>query len=278
MTLNLDGIIQADLEALNQVDDYSANRLPFPALYAFWRNGKNSKPENAEDVNHYGGWAIVGESVENTSITLPEAFARNEYEKDGETKISYTKRTLSLAIFSSRKHWENSDTGAIVSQPIKGYSPRIQYLAALRYDKTSQPVPIVINLDGYQVTYFSDALEQWRKVIRPLIKELTAQKLDYPCFWTQLGTVGKFETREVGKGKNTKKINFVSVYIPENFTAAELGKRFIGVELVRQCAEWKAKSEAWLNFYKNNQTAAPVSANGYPTEAHAEPESDNILF
>lgn len=256
--LNLDGILPTDLEFLAQMDAQSANRLPFPALYAFWRNG-NTALKKQNDASYYGGWAITGEGVTDLGLKLPEDFVMSEYEKNGETKVSYVRRVLTVAIFAKRRWWESKD-GTKFGQPDKGLSPNAQYLAALKYSQNSQPVPIVLNLSGYQVSYFAEAVQAWDKAIAQNIKALTDQKLGAYAFWTTLGTVGEFATRKVGTGSNTKEINFVSAAIPAEFDAKALKARFVGTDLIRQCAAWKQDAKSWLEFYQTQ--AKPV--------AHAE--------
>lgn len=261
--LNLDGVLPTELEFLSQMDSQSANRLPFPALYAFWRNG-NTALKKQNDASYYGGWAITGEGVTELGLKLPEDFVLSEYEKNGETKVSYVRRVLTVAIFAKRRWWENKD-GVKFGQPDKGLSPNAQYLAALKYSQNSQPVPVVLNLSGYQVSYFAEAVQAWEKAIAQNVKVLTDQKLGAYAFWTTLGTVGEFATRKVGTGSNTKEINFVSAAIPAEFDAKALKARFVGTDLIRQCAAWKQDAKTWLEFYQTQSKpvahaeAAPVA-------------------
>lgn len=260
--LDLDGILSTDLELLAQMDEPSANRLPFPALYAFWRNG-NTALKKANDASYFGGWAITGEGVNDMGLKLPEDFVLSEYEKNGETKISYIRRVLTVAIFAKRRWWESKD-GTKFGSSDKGLSPSAQYLAALKVSQSAQPVPVVLNLSGYQVTYFAEAVQAWEKAIAQNIKALTDQKLGGYAFWTTLGTVGEFATRKVGTGSNTKEINFVSAAIPAEFDSKALKARFVGTELIRQWAGWKQDAKTWLEFYQTQKAAVRTKS------AHAE--------
>lgn len=260
--LNLDGVLSTDLEFLAQMDEPSANRLPFSALYAFWRNG-NAALKKQNDASYFGGWAITGEGVNDLGLKLPEDFILSEYEKDGETKVSYIRRVLTVAIFAKRRWWENKD-GVKFGQPAKGLSPNAQYLAALKYSQTAQPVPIVLNLSGYQVTFFKEAVAAWEKTMREHLKELTSQNLGAYAFWFTLGTVGDYATREVGPRGKTKEINFVSAAIPAEWNATALKNRFVGTDLIRQCSAWKQYAKAWLEFYQTQKPAPAAHVEAAP--------------
>ena len=257
MTLDLDGVFTGDLDLLNQQDNQSENRLPFPAAYAFWRNGAPNMKE-VGGVDYFGGFAITEKELPELGIqAMPAQFKRSEYDDEGTLKVSYTSRTLTIAPITQRRIWKDKQKNKY-GTPAKGRSPIAQWLCLLKYDKdASNVIPAVLHFEGWQVTYFQDALKAWQKSIDAHLKEITPQKLGLYAFWLTVGTHGNERlTKEVGEGDNTKKINFVSQVVSDKWDAAMLQARFIGKDNLKRSAELKTKAAQWLDYYKAK--AAPV--------------------
>lgn len=269
----MNGILDSDLTLLGQSDEAGANRLPFSAAYAFWANGQPALKQLG-GVDYFGGWRLPEKGLLEVCSTPPAFLKRAEFEPvQGETKISYTARTLHVAPFAARRWWTDKATKTRFGEPAKGRSPSMQVLAALQISKEGAAVPVVLNLDGWQVTFYQDALKLWRDAVSKHVRELTQQKVDVFAFWLTFGTFGdKPQTRNVGQGKDTKDINPVSAVLPAEWNAAHLKARFVGVDNLRQFAAWKQAAAPWLEFYKHHsiaQDAPPAPPADWPPSDEA---------
>ncbi|TXH46175.1 MAG: hypothetical protein E6Q97_30190 [Desulfurellales bacterium] len=269
----MNGILDSDLALLGQDDDAGANRLPFPAAYAFWANGAPAMKQLG-GVDYFGGWRLPEKGLLEVCPTPPAFLKRAEFDAGQEVKVSYTARTLHVAPFAARRWWTDKNTKTRYGEPAKGRSPSIQILGALQISKEGANVPVVLNLDGWQVTYYQDALKAWRDAITKHIRDLTAQRVDVFAFWLTFGTHGdKPETRRVGQGNVTKDINPVTAVLPAEWDAARLKARFVGVENLRQFAAWKQQAAPWLDHYKH----ASIAQENTPAPAPDWPPSDEAF-
>lgn len=270
---DLDELDQHAIEGLKTAQtDGEGVRLPFPAAYAWVINGDVKQKAQATSCPplYFGGWAMdqesTGELVEAGVIPgYPKGWMSYTGASDRGEYQSIAGRTLSFAPIAKRTRWVTSDGknyGGEFDRD-KGFTRRhIQYLVQM----WSEGAPwgyTVLTAKGYQAQYLLESIAAWDKAISAHRKALNATQIPVSGFVVTVGTVGNTPNFVAVGSTATSKITPVSALIPENLTAEQVAKRFVGKANLRANAEKLAEAAQWLTAWKEPaRAAAPAADDG----------------
>jgi hypothetical protein len=257
-------------ERANEINlnDNDAIRLPFPALYAYWRNGNPQLKQNG-GIHYFGGWAFSDESYEDAVTELgktPGLDLTSFVNVSGKELAIYQSRSLPVAPIAKRKRWLDTD---------QYHGSQVQILCSLFiYNKEAKHYdyfsPIVLSGKGYSGLAIEDSFDEWAKASAKARKEY-AGGAPAVYFIAGLGTFAKTPvTKEVGK-KNKNTITPCQVYLPLNketaaveITSDHLKTYFVGTEHAALMLQLKDEAKEWLETWKD--TKSKTDAGDVPPE------------
>jgi hypothetical protein len=259
MSISMDGIFEGDIDTINQANQGEGGiKLPFPAVYARWRNGSlRDKPAN--DFRYFGGWSIGAKFLQDfQQHPLAQTWKLYDDADDKESWQAFGHRVAHVALLANRKRWGDKQ-GNYSPFPVKGVftSAHRQDLAML-FDGQSYSCPVVLTTKGWQATYLQDSLNLWKKVIDGYN---TDHKSRFPlaAFVISLGSADKTPVlNTVGSGKDTKTINPIQAAFPPELTDDVLEKRYIGAKNFAIAAQLVAQAKDWLGEWKRKYSAPQV--------------------
>lgn len=260
-TLDLEGIevyTDALSQALGQSD---AVQLPFPALFARWRNG-DAKSKAQGDLFYFGGWSI-GEKFLAPFKQQPDLKNWLKYtdaSENGEQWEAYGNRAVTVAVIGKRIRWFKKGTKEWSAHPSKGVftQTHAQYLTLLFNAPGAEPLPLVLTLTGYAETYMRNAVSEWVKMADKFCAEANIRKLPISAFMVTLGTHGtERKTEMVGPVGSQKPINPVQACITDKVS---MEKRYIGKVGLALAASLVKDADTWLKAWSGKEQATPPEA------------------
>jgi len=260
MSISMDGVFEGDIDTINQANMGEGGvKLPFPAVYARWRNG-SLKEKATNDFRYFGGWSIGAKFLTDFSNhPLPEQWKIYDDADDKETWQAYGARIAHISLLANRKRWGDKQ-GNYSPFPVKGIftSAHRQDLAMIFDHEIKFWCPVVLTSKGWQATYIQDSINLWKKVIDGYN---TDHKACFPlaAFVISLGSGEKAPVlNTVGAGKDTKTINPIQAVFPPELTDAVLEKRYIGAQNFTLAAQLVSQAKDWLGEWKRKYSA-PVA-------------------
>jgi hypothetical protein len=261
--------------------------LPFPAPAFYILNG-DANLEELRNVQYYGGWAAALENVraaaekwENCPFPIPGFQQKDLRPKRGAAVPSLVARSLIVAPIGMREFStiKVGDQSKRIAPFTKGARPAIQVIVMLAHlgeDKKSihSWAPAMLTANGYQVNHVKRAFGDWKKAIKPFMGQIAPGMPEdvTNLFWMNIGTFGEIRKDEP-HGESS--ITPVSAFIPEDITAEQVERRYVGAEIAEFMAGLAVQSAEWLKAYqKLDAQSAPVE----PEDISQLPPEDDIPF
>lgn len=277
------------------MNDRSAVELPFPCPPFFIVNGDEAL-EELKSVRYFGGFACTTEKIQAASDHWKDApfpipgFVKTSHPVKGSKIEVLAARSLVVSIIGVREYSsiEDEATGrkSRLAPYTKGARPGIQVLCVLGYRDEQKAIhpwaPVMLTAQGYQVNHIKDAIQSYRKAIKPFVKKLIPDATDsmLSLFWMYLGTFGEFNQVTVGKGKNSQFITPIKTFIPEDLDEHKVENMYVGEGMAEFMTDLSEKSQDWLSVFTKMAAAQkanqPVVDAGYPEEP--PPPEDDIPF
>lgn len=269
----------------------SAVQLPFAAPPFYIVNG-DPKLASLKNFQFYGGWAsnlenikVAADTWENGSAEIPGLDQTELYTQQGKKINVLAGRHIIIAPIGMRMFSEMkvpNQKPKRVAPFTKGATPAMQMVALLGYRDANKNIqtwaPVMVTAKGWQVTYIQQAIDDWKKAIKPFVKELVPGAKDsiLNLFWMYLGTFGQ-ELNQKQVGENV--ITPMQAYIPEDLDAEKVEKLYVGESVAEFMATLSFQAQEWLKVYTDMQSAqvATGSEEAMPEDS-PPPDDDSIPF
>jgi hypothetical protein len=254
--------------------------------YIQWVNG-NRQLKAMGGVPYTGGWALP---VANIDAEQLPGWERGEL-THGETSTDvWFRRDITVSVIRSRKAWAVYDGQTTRMYPWNQYDaakvagkPRGK-LQVLCYVKgLEEQGPHMLTLRGSFARAFTDnVVASFSKYVIGAANKENARrgvkaKFPYRAFWLTVGpdrdSTGDPRFTEVGtKPANSLVVLPVSLGIDAKMTMADIGKLFVGKELLAVATVTYTEAESWANALEQAQPIAGAAEPEPTTEAGAVEE------
>ena len=258
------GFVAEALEGTTAVMDpmsetWEAN-LPVSAVY-LWAH--NRKPEFADGVSRFGGFAAsassVIELVDSQDLTIPETWDETELHGREGAYGAYLTRSVIVAPIGFRLRWLNGTTGESKSTFDRdgGYTRRhVQVLCGLGNINSGTAAAggyCILTAKGYQAGNLMDSLRDFYNALASARKAAGADNGIAQCaFWHSVGTFGDDpDYQQVGSSAKSVITPVVAhpKYLGEEITQERLKTIFVGRENYEQYGTVAKDAEDWLNAW-----------------------------
>ncbi len=317
-----DAEIVFDPTAVEGIDQSTVEQVEqsFPVIQ--WNNG-NQKMKKAGGMDYAGGFFIPEDAVD-ADVLLANRWEKTTYSHGEKETVGFWRRELAISVIAMRKRWEVTVEGSRFPTPFpwsayeqaKAYGRPSGRTHALILVKGMEELgPFVLTLKGTAAMAFEGGRNNpsvitsfAQTVIRKADMESSAaahkagkptgQRWPIRCFWLPIGAArdakGEPVFTQVGQGANTVNIVLpVALGLPEKAEGVQLGRFYVGADLLRKTNELFAEAQAsgWLDAWKsfnnnagvnvagNVETATPASnGNGAAPAATAAATPDSELL
>jgi len=268
----------------NKYDPFSTTgtvELDFPVFRVYWKNGSSAHaPE--QGVAYYGGWCAdkvkAEEALAAMGNDIPAGFkALTMKNRQGKAYEVLASRQVTVAPFLKRVGWFTNDQGRKYS------AHQILAYAAAPDPKTKTFTPwglVLLTGSSFSGLAVIIALSQWKRKIAPVITD--HDKFPIWAHWVTLGTMrADIYTEQRGKGANTSPITPCEFYLRDDKIPLPefVAKRFIGSDLMAQCAEYRQLSLAWAEYWNEREDAQAEGKETGPMQPPDNyPPEDTVPF
>lgn len=234
-------------------------RLPFLAPFLWWTNGLNQFKQE-QGPRYFGGWTmndvdmVAASELSDPKVDFTPGWTPFEMVNDaGESYTAFLSRHLYIAVFGSRKKWDNEKN--------RGQYQVLGYMG-YRTQGSNEMFPfgpVVLTAKSTASMFLQNAVIEFANKTAAA-RQKYANNLPISAFYACLGSFGdKRVEQEVGK-QVKKKVTPLKLWLPEKLDDNFLRSFFVGREIAARTTELKKQSQEWLAAWK--QAPAPAQGNG----------------
>lgn len=250
-------------------------QLPFTAPLFWWVNGKAALAD-LKDIRHYGGWAVDKASMDDALLETGNAALNGLKESqftasDNAHYNVYQTRYLAIAPITVRRRF--------IDRSHVQYVVYIANLVPSGDSKVWQPWgAAVLSAKGFAARAIDDALQSWSTKTAKARSEF-ANNLPAAMFYSPIGTFGDaIITKEVGSTKKSL-ITPCSTFAPDEVTAEQLEKWFIGRDIIESVNDMQKQAKDWVDAWKDDgQGVTPQSFQQVAQEPEQPSYDEDLPF